>query len=52
MFDIEVIMRALKNNYIIREFPVMWSADIDTRLSQATMPLHVLQELVRIKKSL
>jgi len=50
MFDIEIILRALKQGYRIKEFPIDWTADHDSRLSQMRMPLHVLSELRRLKK--
>jgi dolichyl-phosphate beta-glucosyltransferase len=52
MFDIEIILRATKNGYRIREFPVQWTADTDTRLPLAKTPLSMLAELYRIKKAL
>ena len=50
MFDIEIILRASKNGYRIKEFPVEWTADLDSRLSQVRMPLSILFELVKIKR--
>ena len=52
MFDIETILRAKKNNFRIKEFPIEWKADLDSRLSQVRMPFNVFLELVRIKRAI
>ena len=52
MFDIEIILRASKQNLCIREFPVQWHADLDSRLSQMKMPLHILISLIKIRQAL
>jgi dolichyl-phosphate beta-glucosyltransferase len=51
-FDIEIILRAVRRNYRILEFPVEWTADPDSRLRISKMPAAVLQELSRLKKEL
>jgi dolichyl-phosphate beta-glucosyltransferase len=50
MFDIEIILRAGKASYHIREFPVTWTADPDSRLSVAKTFLSIIPELQRIKR--
>jgi len=50
MFDIEIIMRALKQGYRIKEFPVEWTADIDSRLKLLKIPLAMIKELSSIKR--
>jgi len=52
MFDIEVILLALEQGYRIREFPVDWICDLDSRLSPAKSSMQTLLELLRIKKHL
>ncbi len=52
MFDIEIIVRALKAGYRISEFPIHWCADPDSRLSLSHTPFDVLAELWKIKKRL
>ena len=52
MFDVEIIVRALRRGYTICEFPVTWSADPDTRLQISRMPMQMLKELHRIKHEL
>jgi dolichyl-phosphate beta-glucosyltransferase len=52
MFDIEIILRAKKQNYRITEFPVEWTCDRDSRLSLSRSFLSVLRELLDIKRAL
>lgn len=49
MFDIEIIKRALIKGYNIKEFPVIWTADPDSRMNLAKMPCRVLKELFKIR---
>ena len=49
MFDIEVIMRALRAGHRILEFPVMWSNDADTRFEPVRGTIRNLRELVEIR---
>ncbi len=51
-FDVEIILRATRKGYRILEFPVEWTADPDSRMNVAKMPLAVLRELRRIKRAL
>ena len=52
MFDIEIIMRAQKEGYQIKEFPVDWTCDRDSRLSPTRTSWRVLFELRAIKQAL
>lgn len=52
MFDIEIILLALKGQLRIREFPVDWTSDPDSRLSVTRSPRGILMELQAIKASL
>ena len=52
MFDVEIIKKALRDGYRIREFPIEWSADPDSRLSLTRTPFGVISELKAIKKNL
>jgi dolichyl-phosphate beta-glucosyltransferase len=52
MFDIEVILRALKRGYRIAEFPVEWTCDPDSRLSVARTPWPVLFELLALRRAM
>jgi len=51
-FDIEIIMRAQKEGYRIKEFPIDWTCDRDSRLSPTRSSWHVLSELLRIRRTL
>lgn len=48
-FDIEIIKRAQKEGYRIKEFPINWACDRDSRLSPAHSSRRVLSELMNIK---
>ncbi len=52
MFDIEIILRALKQRLRIKEFPVEWTADLDSRLPQTLRLKHMFTELKAIKRIL
>ena len=52
MFDVEVILRALRKGYRIAEFPVEWTCDPDSRLSVTRSPGRIVRELIEIKKRL
>lgn len=52
MFDVEIILRAIREGYRILEFPVLWSNDPDTRFNPASGSLKVLGDLARIRWAL
>ncbi len=52
LFDIEIILRAIRQGYRIREFPVQWACDRDTRLSVARTPWPVLFELRALRRAM
>ncbi len=52
LFDIEILLRALRKGYRIREFPVQWVCDRDTRLSVARTPWPVLSELRALRRAM
>jgi glycosyltransferase involved in cell wall biosynthesis len=52
MFDAEIIMRALKANHRILEFPVLWSNDADTRYDPIKGTIRNLRELLKIRVAL
>lgn len=51
-FDIEIILRALKQGYRIKEFPIDWTCDPDSRLSPARNSRLIFLELLHIRKVL
>lgn len=52
MFDIEIILRAQKEGYRIKEFPIEWTCDLDSRLKLSRTPWPVIFELRAIKHAL
>jgi dolichyl-phosphate beta-glucosyltransferase len=52
MFDIEVILRAVRQGKRIREFPVEWACDPDSRLSVTRTPWPVLAELRALRRAM
>lgn len=52
MFDIEIILRAQKQQLRIKEFPITWTCDRDTRLHPSKTLGPVIKELRKIKKAL
>jgi len=52
MFDVEIILRAQKQGYKIREFPIEWVCDLDSRLRLSRTPWPVIWELRAIKRAL
>jgi dolichyl-phosphate beta-glucosyltransferase len=51
-FDIEIIMRAQQEGYRIKEFPIDWTCDRDSRLSPTRSSWNVLSELLKIRRIL
>lgn len=49
-FDIEIVMRAQKEGYRIKEFPVDWTCDRDSRLSPSRSLWRTFSELASIKR--
>jgi len=52
LFDIEIILRAIRKGYRIGEFPVRWACDRDTRLSVTRTPWPVLSELRALRRAM
>jgi glycosyltransferase involved in cell wall biosynthesis len=52
LFDVEISLRAVRAKYRIREFPVTWRSDPDTRLSLLRVPLPLIREWFIIQKAL
>jgi len=50
MFDIEVIMRAIRKGYKIKEFPIDWTCDPDSRLSPSRSSWKILAEIINIRR--
>ena len=52
MFDVEIILRALRQQFRIREFPIEWTVDPDSRTTQTLKVRQLLAELLTIKRLL
>ncbi|MGH7452854.1 MAG: dolichyl-phosphate beta-glucosyltransferase, partial [bacterium] len=52
MFDVEIIMRALRKGYRIKEFPIAWTCDRDSRLLRTQSTKQIWRELRDIKRAL
>jgi dolichyl-phosphate beta-glucosyltransferase len=50
MFDIEIILRALKRGFHIKEFPIEWTFDLDSRTTRMLSLKQMLRELLTIKQ--
>jgi dolichyl-phosphate beta-glucosyltransferase len=50
LFDVEILLRGLKRGYRVKEFPVEWRCDWDSRLRPGRTGLKVASELMAIKK--
>jgi dolichyl-phosphate beta-glucosyltransferase len=49
LFEIEIILKALRCGYRLEEFAVEWTCDLDTRLRPARQARGVLRELLRVR---
>lgn len=49
LFDVEIILRALRLGWRIKEFPIQWRADHDSRLSTSRHFADILRELWTLK---
>ena len=49
LFDLEILLRAIKLGYRIEEFPVDWSCDLDSRLRPGPDAPEVLKDLFKLR---
>jgi glycosyltransferase involved in cell wall biosynthesis len=52
MFDLEVLMRARRAGYRVKEFPVRWAWDPDSRLKPSAILGNTISDLRKLKKRL
>ncbi len=52
MFDVEMLLRASRRGFKIREFPIEWSCDRDSRLTFRRSSLPILQEIFKVRRAL
>ncbi|MFO7979355.1 MAG: glycosyltransferase [Candidatus Aminicenantes bacterium] len=50
LFDLEILIRAIKQGCTITEFPVEWTCDLDTRLQPASHAKQVIKDLFKVRK--
>ncbi len=49
LFELEILLLALKRGYRIEEFPVEWTCDLDTRLKPGSDAGRVLKEMLQVR---
>lgn len=49
LFELEVILKALRRGLRVEEFPVEWTCDLDTRLRASAHAGGVIRELLRVR---
>lgn len=52
LFDVEVILRAVRAGLRIQEFPIHWRSDPDTRLRPLRAAPRMLRELIALRRAL
>lgn len=51
LFELEIILKALRLGYRIEEFPMTWTCDLDTRLRPGTQARSLLKELLAVRRA-
>jgi len=51
LFELEIILKALRRGYRLEEFPIEWTCDLDSRLRPAAQAGRVLRELIRVRST-
>jgi dolichyl-phosphate beta-glucosyltransferase len=51
LFDVEIILRAVKAGYGITEFPIQWAWDPDSRLQPNRIYGQIIRELLYLKRT-
>lgn len=49
LFEVEIILKALKRGLRVEEFPVEWTCDFDTRLRPSRQAMTVVKELFQVR---
>jgi len=52
LFDVEILLLALKRGYRVREFPVEWQCDLDSRLKAGPTTCRSFRELLALRRRL
>ncbi len=51
LFELEILLKALRLGYRIEEFPMTWTCDPDTRLRPGSQALSLLRELIAVRRA-
>ncbi len=51
LFELEIILKALRLGYRVEEFPMTWTCDPDTRLRPGSQALSLLGELIALRRA-
>ncbi len=49
LFELEIIFKAIRRGYLIEEFPVEWTCDLDSRLHPGAQARNIARELFKIR---
>jgi dolichyl-phosphate beta-glucosyltransferase len=49
LFELEIILKALRRGYRLEEFPVEWTCDLDSRLRPSSQAGSVFRELLKVR---
>ncbi len=49
LFELEIILKALRQGLHLEEFPVEWTCDLDTRLRPSAEVGHVMKDLFQVR---
>ncbi|MFZ2054662.1 MAG: glycosyltransferase [Candidatus Aminicenantales bacterium] len=49
LFELEIILKALRRGLRVEEFPVEWTCDLDTRLRPSAQAAGVFKELLKVR---
>ncbi len=51
LFELEIILKALRLGYRVEEFPMTWTCDLDTRLRPGSQARSLLRELLAVRRA-
>lgn len=49
LFELEIILKALRRGFRVEEFPVEWTCDLDTRLRPSAQAGSIFTELIKVR---
>ncbi len=50
LFELEIIIKALRLGYRVEEFPMTWTCDLDTRVRPASQARAIVRELFAVRR--